>query len=50
MSWDLIMDTIYCESNQEKIKSYHENNVDVQLKVEISYIIGTKYYKNFIDN
>ena len=49
MSWDLIMDRIYCESNKEKIQSYHENDINVQLKVEISYITGTKYYKDFIE-
>ena len=49
MSWDLIMDKIYCESKQEKIGSYHENNMNAQLKVEISYILGSKNYKQFIE-
>ena len=29
MSWDLMMDKVYSESNKEKIKSYHENNIHV---------------------
>ena len=49
MSWDLMMDKVYSESNKEKIKSYHENNINVELKVEIAYILGTKNYKNFIE-
>lgn len=49
MSWDLSLDTIYSQSNKENINSYYERSVSAELKVEINYILGTKYYKAFIE-
>ena len=49
LSWDLSISTIYSQSNKENFNSYYERSISAELKVEINYILGTKYYKAFID-
>ena len=49
ISWDISLDTIYSQSNKENMNSYYERSVSAELKVEIAYILGTKYYKAFIE-
>ena len=49
ISWDLIAETIYSQSYKEKVNSLYERNINVELRVELSYIFGSKYYRAFID-
>ena len=49
ISWDLSIETIYSKSNKDNLNSFYDRNVNAELRVEISYILGTRYYKSFID-
>ena len=48
-SWDLNVETIYSQSNKENLNSFYERNINIELRVELSYILASRYYKNFID-
>ena len=51
LSWDLRTDIIYSETkiNSNKINIYLQKNIDVELIIEKSYILGNKDYKIFIE-
>ena len=49
VSWDLTISTIYSESNKENMNSFYQRSVSAELQVELSYILGSKYYKEFIE-
>ena len=49
LSWDLDIETIYSESKSDNLNSFFERNVAAELRVELSYIFGSKYYKDFIE-
>ena len=49
ISWDFNVETIYSKSNKDNLDSFYDRNVNVELRVELSYIFGTRHYKNFID-
>ena len=48
-SWDLSINTIYSESNKENMNSFYQRSISAELRVELSYILGSKYYKDFIE-
>ena len=48
-SWDLDVETIYSQSNKENLNSFYERNINIELRVELSFILASRYYKNFID-
>lgn len=48
--WNLEVYNINSQSKKENSSSYYEDNVDIQFKVEKSYILGNKCYKEFIEN
>ena len=52
LSWDLKTETIYSESKKDlKNKNFYlEKNMDIELKIEKSYILGTYNYKKYIEN
>ena len=52
VSWDLRADTIYSQTKIQTNKRnvYLEKRIDVQLKIEKSYILGSQNYKSFIDD
>ena len=47
-SWDLHITTIFSESKKENLISFYERSTNVELRVELAYFLGTKYYKEFI--
>ena len=49
MSWDLSFEAIYSKSNNENSNSFYERSINSELKVEISYILGSGDYKTFIE-
>ena len=49
ISWDLNFDVIYIKSNNENGNSFYERNINSELKVELSYILGSGAYKTFIE-
>ena len=51
LSWDLRVDTIYSEfkNDSKNINLYLQKNLDVELIIEKSYILGNKDYKTFIE-
>ena len=49
LSWDLDIETIYSESKSDNLNSFFERNIAAKLRVELSYILGSKYYKDFIE-
>ena len=48
-SWDLHITTIFSESKKENLISFYERSTNVELRVELAYFLGTKYYKEFIE-
>lgn len=50
LSWDLSLETVYSESYRDNLKSLYERSPTGQLRVELPFILGTKYYKDFIVN
>ena len=49
MSWDLSLETIYSESNKDNLNSFYERNINVELRVELSYIFGSENYRTFLE-
>ena len=50
ISWDLGFETIYSESKKDNMNSFYERNINAELRVELSYILGSNDYKTFIEN
>ena len=49
ISWDLSFETIYSKSNDENLNSFYERSINAELKIELSYILGSGSYKAFIE-